>query len=106
DPGHRRVLAEDQDEPGGWGHVRLQTKSGRMELDLVEEQALTLSFGPKQSRSWCSPARRRVGAAMTERSTSGGEEIAQRDSHQLRRGTLGVLGIAFFVVSAAAPLTA
>jgi amino acid transporter len=43
---------------------------------------------------------------MTERSTSGGEEIAQRDSHQLRRGTLGVLGIAFFVVSAAAPLTA
>lgn len=26
--------------------------------------------------------------------------------HQLRKGSLGVLGIAFFVISAAAPLTA
>ena len=43
---------------------------------------------------------------MTQRSTSGEGDIAQRDAHQLRRGTLGVLGIAFFVVSAAAPLTA
>jgi amino acid transporter len=34
------------------------------------------------------------------------ESIERRDSHQLRRGSLGVLGIAFFVVSAAAPLTA
>ena len=33
-------------------------------------------------------------------------DIAKRDSQQLRRGTLGVFGIAFFVVSAAAPLTA
>jgi amino acid transporter len=33
-------------------------------------------------------------------------DIAKRDAHQLRRGTLGVFGIAFFVVSAAAPLTA
>ena len=33
-------------------------------------------------------------------------DIAKRDSHQLRRGTLGVFGIAFFVISAAAPLTA
>ena len=33
-------------------------------------------------------------------------DIARRDSQQLRRGTLGVFGIAFFVVSAAAPLTA
>jgi amino acid transporter len=39
-------------------------------------------------------------------STPAGGQIAQRDSYQLRRGTLGVLGIAFFVVSAAAPLTA
>jgi amino acid transporter len=41
---------------------------------------------------------------MTERASEG--SIAERDSHQLRRGTLGVPGIAFFVVSAAAPLTA
>ena len=41
---------------------------------------------------------------MTERASEG--SIAGRDSHQLRRGTLGVPGIAFFVVSAAAPLTA
>jgi hypothetical protein len=53
-----------------------------------------------------SPERRSNGAAMTQRSTSGEGDIAQRDAHQLRRGTLGVLGIAFFVVSAAAPLTA
>ena len=33
-------------------------------------------------------------------------DIAQRDSHHLRPGTLGVLGVVFFVVSAAAPLTA
>ncbi len=33
-------------------------------------------------------------------------DIAKRDSQQLRRGTLGVFGVAFFVVSAAAPLTA
>jgi amino acid transporter len=33
-------------------------------------------------------------------------DIARRDAHQLRRGTLGVFGVAFFVVSAAAPLTA
>lgn len=33
-------------------------------------------------------------------------DIAKRDSQQLRHGTLGVLGIAFFVISAAAPLTA
>jgi amino acid transporter len=43
---------------------------------------------------------------MTESSTSGDGAVAQRDAHQLRRGTLGVLGVAFFVVSAAAPLTA
>ena len=41
---------------------------------------------------------------MAERASEG--SIAERDSHQLRRGTLGVPGIAFFVVSAAAPLTA
>ena len=33
-------------------------------------------------------------------------DIARRDSQQLRRSTLGVLGIAFLVISAAAPLTA
>jgi amino acid transporter len=49
---------------------------------------------------------RRDGDAVTQRSTPGEGAIAQRDAHQLRRGTLGVLGIAFFVVSAAAPLTA
>ena len=43
---------------------------------------------------------------MSEQPTPPGSDIAQRDSHQLRRGTLGVLGVAFFVVSAAAPLTA
>jgi amino acid transporter len=43
---------------------------------------------------------------MSEQPTPSGSDIAQRDSHQLRRGTLGVLGVAFFVVSAAAPLTA
>ena len=30
----------------------------------------------------------------------------QRDSHQLRHGRLGVFAVAFFVISAAAPLTA
>jgi hypothetical protein len=34
------------------------------------------------------------------------DDIARRDAHQLRRGSLGVFGIAFFVISAAAPLTA
>ncbi|XVX18731.1 APC family permease [Actinomycetota bacterium] len=34
------------------------------------------------------------------------DDVARRDAHTLRRGTLGVLGITFFVVSAAAPLTA
>lgn len=48
---------------------------------------------------------------MADRSTTGDSAagtgaIARRDAHQLRRGTLGVLGVAFFVVSAAAPLTA
>lgn len=33
-------------------------------------------------------------------------DIARRDSQQLRRSTVGVLGIAFLVISAAAPLTA
>jgi amino acid transporter len=33
-------------------------------------------------------------------------DIARRDAQQLRRGSLGVFGIAFFVISAAAPLTA
>lgn len=32
--------------------------------------------------------------------------VDRREAHQLRRGSLGVLGISFFVVSAAAPLTA
>jgi amino acid transporter len=32
--------------------------------------------------------------------------VDRREAHQLRRGTLGVLGISFFVISAAAPLTA
>lgn len=31
---------------------------------------------------------------------------AAREEHQLRRGTLGTLAVAFFVISAAAPLTA
>jgi len=35
-----------------------------------------------------------------------GGQVEVREAHQLRGGTLGVLGIAFFVVSAAAPLTA
>ena len=43
---------------------------------------------------------------MTQESTSRSRGVAERDAHQLRRGTLGVLGIAFFVISAAAPLTA
>lgn len=43
---------------------------------------------------------------MSQESDPVSDDIAQRDSHQLRRGTLGVFGIAFFVVSAAAPLTA
>lgn len=43
---------------------------------------------------------------MNQTSPTGAGDIAQRDSHQLRRGTLGVFGIAFFVISAAAPLTA
>lgn len=34
------------------------------------------------------------------------EEIARRDSHHLRSGSLGVFGISFLVISAAAPLTA
>jgi amino acid transporter len=33
-------------------------------------------------------------------------DIARRDSQQLRRGRLGVFAVAFFVISAAAPLTA
>ncbi len=33
-------------------------------------------------------------------------EIERRDAQQLRRGRIGVLGVTFFVVSAAAPLTA
>ena len=33
-------------------------------------------------------------------------DIAQRDSQQLRHGRLGVFAVAFFVISAAAPLTA
>jgi hypothetical protein len=33
-------------------------------------------------------------------------DIARRDSHQLRHGRLGVFAVAFFVISAAAPLTA
>jgi amino acid transporter len=33
-------------------------------------------------------------------------EIAKRDSQQLRHGRLGVFAVAFFVISAAAPLTA
>lgn len=43
---------------------------------------------------------------MTQQDEPPTGDIAKRDSHQLRRGTLGVLGIAFFVISAAAPLTA
>jgi amino acid transporter len=34
------------------------------------------------------------------------DDIDRREAHRLRRGSLGVLGISFFVVSAAAPLTA
>ncbi len=41
---------------------------------------------------------------MTHTEASTGVE--RREAHQLRRGSLGVLGISFFVVSAAAPLTA
>ena len=33
------------------------------------------------------------------------EAIARRDEHKLRHGRLGALAIAFFVISAAAPLT-
>jgi amino acid transporter len=33
-------------------------------------------------------------------------DIARRDSQQLRHGRLGVVAVAFFVISAAAPLTA
>jgi amino acid transporter len=33
-------------------------------------------------------------------------DIARRDSQQLRHGRLGVFAVAFFVISAAAPLTA
>ena len=33
-------------------------------------------------------------------------DIAHRDSQQLRHGRLGVFAVAFFVISAAAPLTA
>src|SRR6185436_15381558 len=43
---------------------------------------------------------------MSEQPAPPGSDIAKRDSHQLRRGTLGVVAISFFVVSAAAPLTA
>lgn len=43
---------------------------------------------------------------MSQDPGSASADIAKRDAHQLRRGTLGVFGIAFFVVSAAAPLTA
>src|SRR3954451_10900646 len=43
---------------------------------------------------------------MSQEPDSTHADIAKRDSHQLRRGTLGVLGVAFFVISAAAPLTA
>jgi amino acid transporter len=43
---------------------------------------------------------------VTQQSSPDQADIALRDSHQLRRGTLGVLGVAFFVISAAAPLTA
>ena len=43
---------------------------------------------------------------MSQAAEPPSSDIAKRDSHQLRRGTLGVFGVAFFVVSAAAPLTA
>jgi amino acid transporter len=43
---------------------------------------------------------------VTQRSNSEQSDITRRDSHRLRPGTLGVLGVTFFVVSAAAPLTA
>lgn len=36
---------------------------------------------------------------------AGSESISRRDAHQLRRGRLGSIAIAFFVISAAAPLT-
>ena len=39
---------------------------------------------------------------MSDQPAPPSSDIARRDSHQLRRGTLGVLGVAFFVVSAAA----
>jgi amino acid transporter len=44
------------------------------------------------------------GRAMTDSETAG--TLDRRETHRLRRGTLGVLGISFFVISAAAPLTA
>src|SRR5689334_7506629 len=44
-----------------------------------------------------------VVSVLTNTSRSGGP---MSETHQLRRGSLGVLGVAFFVISAAAPLTA
>ncbi len=38
--------------------------------------------------------------------THASSNVERRDAQQLRRGSLGVLGISFFVISAAAPLTA
>ena len=43
---------------------------------------------------------------MSHQPPAASADIARRDSQQLRRGSLGVFGIAFFVISAAAPLTA
>jgi amino acid transporter len=43
---------------------------------------------------------------VSQQHDSASADIAKRDAHQLRRGSLGVFGIAFFVISAAAPLTA
>lgn len=43
---------------------------------------------------------------MSNADTAGtNESIARRDEHKLRHGRLGVLAVAFFVISAAAPLT-
>ncbi|MFZ2501194.1 MAG: APC family permease [Nocardioides sp.] len=43
--------------------------------------------------------------ALTPGSGTSGEGVARRDQQRLRTGHLGVLAVAFFVVSAAAPLT-
>jgi amino acid transporter len=43
---------------------------------------------------------------MTTERSDAATKATGRQEHQLRRGTLGTLGIAFFVISAAAPLTA